>query len=145
MNTPASSQPTHDEIAAKAHALWEQRGHPTGSDNEIWLEAERLLKAEAPAAPSATAKPTEKTATPAVASFPKPTPAAAPTAQTNTTIKAPAAGAPAAAPSVPPAREAELATAQKEAARAAQVPHHTGPKQKPAETGKPVWPKPHSS
>lgn len=35
--------------------------------------------------------------------------------------------------------------AQKHDARAPQVAHHTGPKAKPPETGKPVWSRPHSS
>jgi hypothetical protein len=37
------------------------------------------------------------------------------------------------------------AATQKDDARAPQVPHHTGPKAKPAETGKPLWTRPHSS
>jgi hypothetical protein len=36
------------------------------------------------------------------------------------------------------------AEAQQKSARLPQVPHHTAPKGKPAEPGKPVWPKPHS-
>ena len=34
---------THDEIAARARALWEQYGKPAGRDEMIWLEAEREL------------------------------------------------------------------------------------------------------
>lgn len=37
------------------------------------------------------------------------------------------------------------AAVQVEAARAPQVPHHTGMKSKPAESGKPLWSRPHSS
>ena len=33
----------------------------------------------------------------------------------------------------------------KESARAPQVSHHTGPKIKPIESGKPLWSRPHSS
>lgn len=36
--------PTHDDIARKAHDLWKDRGCPSGIDNEIWLEAERQLR-----------------------------------------------------------------------------------------------------
>jgi hypothetical protein len=35
--------PTHDEIAARAYALYEQRGAADGSDVEDWLAAEREL------------------------------------------------------------------------------------------------------
>ena len=47
-------QPTHEEISQRAQALWAQRGQPSGQDDEIWLEAERQLLAEAaaPAAPA---------------------------------------------------------------------------------------------
>ena len=36
--------PTHEEIGALAHALWEARGCPEGSPEEDWLRAERELK-----------------------------------------------------------------------------------------------------
>jgi DUF2934 family protein len=35
--------PSHADIAAKAAAIWERKGRPEGRDQEIWLEAERLL------------------------------------------------------------------------------------------------------
>ena len=35
---------TREQIAALAHALWQDRGCPTGSDLDIWLEAERTLR-----------------------------------------------------------------------------------------------------
>ncbi|HZP59752.1 MAG TPA: DUF2934 domain-containing protein [Opitutaceae bacterium] len=38
------SEPTHDEIAARARALWEKYGKPVGRDEMIWLEAERELQ-----------------------------------------------------------------------------------------------------
>lgn len=41
--------------------------------------------------------------------------------------------------------EAETVAIQKQEARAPQFAHHTAPKGKPAETGKPLWKKPHSS
>ncbi len=34
---------THEEIARRAHELWEQEGCPHGKDAEHWLEAERQL------------------------------------------------------------------------------------------------------
>jgi hypothetical protein len=36
---------THEEISARAQAIWEQQGRPYGRDEEIWLEAERQLGA----------------------------------------------------------------------------------------------------
>jgi hypothetical protein len=35
--------PSHQEIAARAEEIWLKRGSPQGADEEIWLEAERLL------------------------------------------------------------------------------------------------------
>ncbi len=37
--------PSHGETAARAEALWRQRGCPLACDDEIWLEAERQLSA----------------------------------------------------------------------------------------------------
>ncbi len=34
---------SHDQISQKAKELWERYGQPSGRDEEIWLEAERLL------------------------------------------------------------------------------------------------------
>jgi integrase len=41
-----SKTPTHEQIATRARALWETRGRPANRDEEIWLEAERLLVGE---------------------------------------------------------------------------------------------------
>ena len=41
-----SSILTHDEIAVRAHHIWEMRGRPNGYDDEIWLDAERQLLGE---------------------------------------------------------------------------------------------------
>jgi hypothetical protein len=48
--TPRSAPPppTHDQIAALAHAIWLERGQPAGRDLEHWLEAERQLTAAEP-------------------------------------------------------------------------------------------------
>lgn len=35
---------SHEEISRQAQELWEKYGRPTGRDEEIWLEAERLLQ-----------------------------------------------------------------------------------------------------
>ena len=37
---------THDQIADRARAIWEQRGRPQGEDEKIWHEAEDQLKHE---------------------------------------------------------------------------------------------------
>jgi hypothetical protein len=39
---------THAQIAALAHELWLAQGSPTGSDIDIWLEAERQLQGAPP-------------------------------------------------------------------------------------------------
>jgi hypothetical protein len=35
--------PGREEIAARAHALWENEGCPDGHDQEHWLKADREL------------------------------------------------------------------------------------------------------
>jgi hypothetical protein len=42
----ASVTLTHDQIADRARAIWEQRGRPQGEDDKIWHEAEDQLKRE---------------------------------------------------------------------------------------------------
>jgi Protein of unknown function (DUF2934) len=41
---PFGSGPAHQEIAARAEAIWLERGCPQGANDEIWLEAERQLR-----------------------------------------------------------------------------------------------------
>jgi len=109
---------THDQIAQEAQQLWQQRGCPAGHDTEIWLEAERKLKDE-------------------------------PTADKFTTRASAEAASESEVENLlsPPESEQESikAAVQKEAARAPHIPRHTAPKTKPAESGKPLWDKPHSS
>jgi hypothetical protein len=130
------SHPAHDEIALRAHQIWESRGGIHGIDTQTWLEAERELTAHAQAlAPKQTA--TEHhhhkdKAEPQKTESPKAE------ASTPTTIKAPAAA-------TVPTRELATAEVQKAEARAPQVPHHTGPTSKPAPPGKPIWDKPHGA
>ena len=38
------SVPTHQEIAARARAIWQARGHQAGKDLDYWLEAEAQLR-----------------------------------------------------------------------------------------------------
>lgn len=42
---PLRRQPTHGEISAYARTHWEKLGRPEGRDMEIWLEAERRIRA----------------------------------------------------------------------------------------------------
>jgi hypothetical protein len=42
------ANPTHEEIAVRARELWYARNCPTGLDEEIWMEAERQIRAERP-------------------------------------------------------------------------------------------------
>jgi hypothetical protein len=39
--------PTHEEISRHAETLWQDKGRPSGCDEQIWLEAERELTAKA--------------------------------------------------------------------------------------------------
>jgi hypothetical protein len=43
--TSMTTDPSHDEISERARNLWQARGQPQGQDNEIWLDAERELRA----------------------------------------------------------------------------------------------------
>ncbi len=115
--------PSHDEIAVKAHGLWKDRGCPEGIDNEIWLEAERQLRdGGKPGPESGDAFKRRVQAEAAAESRDEFHLSAATTEQ-----------------------QAIQAAVQKQAARAPQVPHHTSPKGKPAPPGKPLYDKPHSA
>ena len=41
----AATAPTHEQISARAKAIWEAKGCPVGKDEENWREAEAELKA----------------------------------------------------------------------------------------------------
>jgi hypothetical protein len=43
-----SQDPSQQDIAKLAYALWEERGMPDGSAEEDWIEAERRLRVEQP-------------------------------------------------------------------------------------------------
>lgn len=45
--------PTHEEIAERAHALFEARGESPGGPEDDWTAAEQLLRAERKAPPAA--------------------------------------------------------------------------------------------
>ena len=121
-------QPTHDEIALRAHQLWKDRGSHHGEDVGLWFEAERQLNAAAAlaadenhghapdmhvhAANNGQARPADQ----AEHSSPESNKARAQSDQHKVT---------------PPARRRSRIS--------------TGPAPKPPVSGKPIFPKPHSS
>jgi hypothetical protein len=110
--------PTHDEISQEAQQLWQNCGCPAGRDTELWLEAERKLNENSAPNTFAARSSAEAAAESEVENL------------------------------LSPAQSEQMsiqAAMQKDEARAPQVPHHTGPKTKPPETGKPLWTRPHSS
>jgi DUF2934 family protein len=48
LSTKTPSAPSHENIAFRAQALWQQMGFPHGSDKAIWFEAERQLREHEP-------------------------------------------------------------------------------------------------
>jgi hypothetical protein len=44
--TPSMTKPTHDEVARRAHELYEARGGEHGADVDDWLRAERELRGD---------------------------------------------------------------------------------------------------
>lgn len=107
-----------EDIARQAHQLWQERGCPTGCDDEIWLEAER--KMDEGSKGGTTTEGSKKS--------------------TDSENPVPPQAAPALTE-----KDASLDAVKKQEARAPQVPHHTAPTTKPAATGKPIWPRGHSS
>jgi hypothetical protein len=47
MTSPTQTLPTHEEIAQRAHRLWQDLGCPANRDTEIWLSAEQQLLSQA--------------------------------------------------------------------------------------------------
>ena len=108
-------KPTHEEISHRAHKIWQDTGSSAAGGAD-----DHWLEAERQLSDSA-AKPHSDS---------------------------PAAEHPVAGPLSEAKSDhavAERATQQRKAAREPKVPTHTAPKQKPAETGKPLWNQPHSS
>lgn len=117
-------KPTHDEICLQARWIWRDRGCPEGNDDEIWLEAERQLSVGAKPstgqkAESFTERAKAETAAESMVEY-----------------------------HISPAvseQEAINATLMKQEARAPQAPVQNTTRAKPAEPGKPLWDRPHSS
>ena len=114
------NSPTHAAVSQRAHHNWQQSGSPPERDVEFWLEAERQLTAG-----TSKEKPSIKERITADAAA-------------ESTVEFHLSPA-------PPDNEAIRAAMQRKEARAPIAPHHTGPKAKPVESGKPLWSKPHSS
>ncbi len=71
-NVKANQGPTHQEITARAHRIYEAEGRPEGKAMEHWLQAEAQLAAERKGAAETSqattaAKPTPPAAKPATA------------------------------------------------------------------------------
>lgn len=71
-NVKSNQEPTHQEIADRAHRIYEAQGRPEGKAMEHWFQAEAQLaaerKVEAGASPATTAaKPAPQAAKPAAA------------------------------------------------------------------------------
>lgn len=130
--------PTQDEISQRAQKLWQDSGRPEGRDTEIWLEAERQLSAGQPDSLPARSGPEESQTT-------VETKGAAELAKRMRAGTDSDATVEHQNPPSMPAKEAIQETVQKKAARAPKRPSKSAPKQPPAETGKPLWDRPHSS
>lgn len=130
-----TKSPSHEEISYRARELWQSRGNPTTTDNEIWLEAERQLK-ETPSQ-SATA-----------ASVGNLSPSAEKTTATTERRREDAASESMVENQISPPVSTEAAVKaalQKKAGREPKMPTKSAPKAMPPVSGKPIWDKPHSS
>ena len=132
------NNPSHAEISKRAFQLWHEHGSPAGQETETWLAAEQQLTAKAASVE------TDATARAARATHQAEKTAALVTARPPVEPVAIAAREHIISPAGPDQKALNRAQ-RKQDARAPQVPHHTGPHAKPAETGKPIWSKPHSS
>jgi hypothetical protein len=131
-----SNSPTHEAISQRAQELWEKQGRPQGRDTEIWLEAERQLSTTTDAANSPSRVKGRGEGNSQRADAPSNRDGTDPTAEN--VLKHPV-GAP--GPQEPDARFAQ----QKKDARAPKVPAKSAPRPEPAESGKPLWDRPHSA
>jgi hypothetical protein len=70
--TNSDNKPTHEEIARRAQAIFEQSGRVPGRDMQNWLEAEKQLTAASKTGPQARAavKMNGRNAAPVTASAP---------------------------------------------------------------------------
>ena len=131
--------PTHDDIAQRAQEIWQRYGSPEGRDTEIWLEAERQL----------TENPEDSTENDSVRyESPRTTSESKGAVNLADQMRSETAAESMVEHHISPAisdNAAINAALQKREARAPKLPAKSAPKSQPAETGKPLWDKPHSS
>ena len=135
-----TNSPTHEEIAHRAQEIWQQTGNPGGRDTEIWLEAERQLMAgteDSDSSPSAHESSQTTSESKGAVRLADRTPENSGESIVEHHISP-------ASPTIPYEATAKAAW-QKQEARAPKVPTKNAPKSQPAESGKPLWDKPHSS
>lgn len=133
--TMKTNSPSHEEITQRAREIWQQSGSPGGRDTEIWLEAERQLMAGAQDADSSS----ENYESPRTTSESKGAVTLADKIQSDSPSSSVVEH------SIRPDDAAVKAARQKKEARAPKFPAKNNPKAPPAETGKPLWDRPHSS
>lgn len=131
--------PTHDEIAQRAQEIWRGYGSPSGRDTEIWLEAERQLteNSENSAESDSTQYESPRTTSESKGAVRLADQLTSETAAESIVEHH-------ISPAIPD-DDAVRAALQKKEARAPKTPTKTAPKAQPAETGKPLWDRPHSS
>ena len=133
-----TNPPTHEAITHRAREIWQHSGNPFGRDMEIWLEAERQLAAGAVDSNSGSI----------IYESPRTTSESKGAVTLAERVKSETAAESMVEHHLSPAIPDEAAikaALQKKEARAPKVPTKIGPKTLPAETGKPLWDKPHSS
>ena len=79
-----NQSPTHDEIAARAHRIYEMEGRPEGKATQHWLLAEAQLIAERKNQSAQAQKTAEAKSAPASAATPPNTQQRSPKSQTST-------------------------------------------------------------
>lgn len=130
-----TNSPSHEEITQRAREIWQQSGNPGGRDTEIWLEAERQLMAGTRDSDSRS----ETYESPRTTSESK----GAVTLSDKINSGSPSSSM--VEHTIRPDDATVKAARQKKEARAPKFPTKDNPKAPPAETGKPLWDRPHSS
>ena len=132
-----NNKPTQEEVAQRARKIWQDYGCPSGRDTEIWFEAERQLGAGSSDSEKSDSLEKRQTVSESrgAASLAERERGDAASESMVENLISPAVST----------NDAVKAALQKKEARGPRAPTKTAPKSKPAETGKPLWDKPHSS
>lgn len=139
-----TNSPTHEEITRRAQEIWQKSGSPGGRDTEIWLEAERELTGTSASDSDSDNSGSESEKYEAS----RTTSESKGAVKLADRIKSETAAEAVVEHHISPAiadEEAIKAALQKKEARAPKTPTKIAPKAHPAETGKPLWDRPHSS